>query len=297
MSAGGQAGGGQAGGGQAGAGGQPGECVACGAYQENVTSVPDPYPALVELSGLAASRKHPGLLYAHNDSGDTARFFAITTAGAAAGEFAAQGATAIDWEDIAVGPCPAGSCVHAGDIGDNAEKRTEYAIIRVTEPELPADPKAPVVVPFEQIRFTYPDGSHNAETLLVHPTTGDVYVVTKGKASAVYRLAAPLDPAAVTVATKLVDFSNPGGVVTGGDIHPCGDRVLIGTYTNVLEYRVPAGMPFEAVFSATPLVLKQSPGELQSESFAYLATGDGIVTGSEDPFQLKPADLHLRGCQ
>src|SRR5690606_12327811 len=32
---------------------------------------------LAELSGLAASRRHPGLFYAHNDSGDVARVFVL----------------------------------------------------------------------------------------------------------------------------------------------------------------------------------------------------------------------------
>ena len=27
--------------------------------------------------------------------------------------------------------------------------------------------------------FTYPNGSNNAETILVHPQIGDIYVVTK----------------------------------------------------------------------------------------------------------------------
>ena len=38
-------------------------------------------PAIAELSGLAASRRHPDVLYTHNDSGDRARFFAIGTDG------------------------------------------------------------------------------------------------------------------------------------------------------------------------------------------------------------------------
>src|SRR5205085_11138386 len=39
-------------------------------------------PALVEASGVVESRARSGVLWVHNDSGDTARVFAITKAGA-----------------------------------------------------------------------------------------------------------------------------------------------------------------------------------------------------------------------
>jgi len=61
-------------------------------------------PALVEVSGIAASTRYPSTLWAHNDSGDTARLFAITDAGADRVTFTLSGATANDWEDIALGP-------------------------------------------------------------------------------------------------------------------------------------------------------------------------------------------------
>ena len=34
-------------------------------------------PRIVEASGLAVSRRHPGVLWTHNDSGDPARLFAV----------------------------------------------------------------------------------------------------------------------------------------------------------------------------------------------------------------------------
>ena len=82
-------------------------------------------PGLVETSGLAASRVHPNVLYAHNDSGDSARIFVVGTNGAAQGVVSVTGAPAVDWEDIAVGKCPSGSCVFVGDIGDNDKVRDE----------------------------------------------------------------------------------------------------------------------------------------------------------------------------
>src|SRR5207247_1030146 len=92
-------------------------------------------------------------------------------------EFDLGGATNVDWEDIAVGPCSSGTCVFLGDTGDNDMNRTQYAVYRVAEPDPAAGAKQ--MVPSTRLPFVYPDGPHNAEALLVHPTTGDVYVVTK----------------------------------------------------------------------------------------------------------------------
>src|SRR4029077_13252980 len=108
-------------------------CRWCSAYGA-VTHL-GPIPAkLPELSALAASRTHPGILYAHNDSGDTARFFAIDDTAQITAEMDLTGATAVDWEDIAVGPCPSGAGGSLGDLGDSGMSRAGYTIYRVAEP-------------------------------------------------------------------------------------------------------------------------------------------------------------------
>ena len=58
----------------------------------------------------------------HNDSGDTARVFALDGTGAVRGTYSLTGATAIDWEDITVvaGATPGSGTIYAADIGDNA---------------------------------------------------------------------------------------------------------------------------------------------------------------------------------
>src|SRR5688572_25229164 len=62
-------------------------------------------PAIDELSGLARSRSHRGVLWANNDSGDIARVFALATDGADLGTVEVSGAAALlDWEDLALGP-------------------------------------------------------------------------------------------------------------------------------------------------------------------------------------------------
>ena len=96
------------------------------------------------------------------------------------------GVTAVDWEDAAVGPCDAGICLFIGDIGDNAVKRQDYRLLKVPEPELPAVVGATVGAPHERVDFYYADGkSYNCETLMLHPETGDAYLVIKAVGASV----------------------------------------------------------------------------------------------------------------
>ena len=137
--------------------------------------------ALIEISGCAVSRQTPGgarVVWLHNDSGDSARVFAVDAAtGRVRATYAVTGAAAQDWEDIAI----ASGNLYVGDIGDNAAARESVVVYRVPEPKLSVRvaTAAQATAAAVALRMRYPDGSHNAEALLVHPTTGDAYVVTK----------------------------------------------------------------------------------------------------------------------
>ncbi len=95
--------------------------------------------ALTELSGLAASRRHPDVLWAHNDSGGEPEVVAVGRDGGDRGRFPLGGAEAFDWEDMAIGPDPAGTggdVLYLGDIGDNIDQRDDGVVVyRVPEPQ------------------------------------------------------------------------------------------------------------------------------------------------------------------
>src|SRR5450432_1941428 len=130
---------------------------------------------ITESSGMGTSSYGDGIVYTHNDSGDTARFFAVNSAGATVAVYTLQGAVNHDWEDMATGTDAAGHAVlYFGDIGDNASKRTEIDVYQVAEPRGPS-----ANVPWVRYRFHYPDGAHNAETLMVDPHTHRIYIATK----------------------------------------------------------------------------------------------------------------------
>lgn len=235
-----------------------------------------------ELSGLVASHQQPGVFFAHNDSGDTARIFAMQLDGTVLQEFHLTNATNVDWEDIAYGPCPTGLCVVVGDIGDNAFTRTDYALYRVTEPMV--DGGTELVA--EKFPFHYPGGAHhNAETLLVHPSlTGKAWVVTKelnAAVSQVYRLSleTTVDQEAQLVTTLGIPAVGDREM-TGGDVSPCGDEIVLRMYNRLVLLHVPDGGQFEEVFGATPVTIP-SAVEDQSEAVAFTADGRSIVTTSE----------------
>lgn len=250
---------------------------------KTVGFVPSP---LLELSGLAASRVSADVLYAHNDSGDSARFFAISSIDAhLLATFTLDGGTNVDWEDVAVGPCPSGSCVYLGDIGDNDRSRDGYAVYRVAEP---AQISTSAALPFERFAFKYPGGAkHNAESLAVHPVTGRVYVITKeslGVVSQVFRFPQPMNAGAIATLVKVSDLSVPVGLdsqVTAADIDPCGKALLVRLYNRLVELRLPDGeSDFETIFTQPPVQVPFAD-EALGEAVAFAPDGRSYFLAGE----------------
>ena len=243
-----------------------------------------------ESSGLAASRRNPGLLWTHNDSDDDPIVYCLDLEGRSCGAWKVTGAEAFDWEDVAAGPGPrAGEpYLYVGDIGDNIDQRSEIVVYRIPEPTAGAGGAVPTkaspaaTAPAEALRLRYPDGPHNAEALLVHPATGDIYVVIKEPLSAnVYKA----DPDGVL--QRIAGLAVGAGLVTGGDISPDGRRVALCTYAGGFELELPAGVDeFDAIWEQ-PLKGVDLPPRTQGEAVAYRLDGNALLTTSE----LAPAPL------
>jgi len=253
--------------------------------------------ALTETSGIAASRRVSGVWWVHNDSGDRARVFAIGNDGRDLGEFDLAGAAAVDWEDIAVGSGPSAgtSYLYVADIGDNAKSRSSVQVYRAAEPLVdPAAAPGPpqTVTGVAKLNLTYPDGPHDAEGLLVDPTTADLFVVTKdlvGGVAQVFRAPANLAAGSTTALTQVATVSlGPGQGVTGADVTPAGDVVALRTYLSVVLYPRPAGQPLAQAFtqascpgSAPPFGSATPGSEPQGEAIGFTRDGLGYVTVSE----------------
>lgn len=247
--------------------------------------------ALKEASGLAASRRNPGILWTHNDSGDESRVFAIDENGRKKGIFTLSGITARDWEDIAVGPGPeAGrSYLYLADIGDNLAVFDLKYIHRIPEPVVDTlqAPRNTTLDGAETLTFRYPDGRFDAETLMVDPATGDLYVITKRDTTVtVYHAPFPqptdrifdLQPL-TTLTFSLVPGLNGGGQgAVAGDIAPSGLEVLVKTYDKVYYWSRP---DLSAPLFATTSVQVPYVREPQGEAVAWAADGGGYYTISE----------------
>jgi hypothetical protein len=242
--------------------------------------------SVTEASGIAASRMNTNVLWTHNDSGDVARVFAMTTAGTNLGTYSITGATALDWEDIAVGPGPADGTqyLYVGDIGDNAAIRPTISVYRVAEPEV-SDTQSPVTTSLSgasRLTFAYPEGPRDAESLFVDPLTRDIYILTKREnPHRLYRAAYPQATSGTTL-LELVTTYATSTWLTAADISPDGDEILVrgtGSTTGRLFVRPPNGTVEEALNSAPITIPLRS--EAQGEAIGFDASGWGYFTISE----------------
>lgn len=136
-------------------------------------------PRIVESSGLARSRYTKGVLWTHNDSGGGPYLYKIARNGATLARFQVAGVPAYDWEAIASTKRRGRSFLFIGDIGDNAAQRRSIFVYRVPEPR-PGTAKR--VLHAKTFEFRYPDGAHDAETLMVRPGKRmRIYVVSKSR--------------------------------------------------------------------------------------------------------------------
>jgi hypothetical protein len=256
---------------------------------------PVPLPAEVrETSGLAESRRHPGLLWTHNDSGGDPALFAVDTTGALRGRVRVAGAENKDWEDLAVGPCPTGECLYVGDIGDNDDQRKDVEVYRVPEPA----PGDVVTAPAERITLRFPDEPQDAEALFVLPS-GDLFLVTKGrrKPVALYRAPAPL-PTGGMVTLERVTALDRGeekrlNQVTGAGVTPDGRWVAVRTYSSLHLFRagelLGGGTPRSERIDLAPL------DEPQGEAVAIRADGT-VFLSSEGQGKKEPGTLSRLSC-
>ena len=248
---------------------------------------------LPEASGLAISRRSPGRLWAHNDSGEPV-IFAVSASGAVS-RVRLTGVAVDDWEAIAVGDCPGGSCVYIGDIGDNNGRRKQITVYRLAEP---AGGDGSVQVK-DIFHATYPDGAHDAETLLVSPD-GTLYIVTKGETGGVslYRFPKELRPGATHKLERVGKPRDSNKVaedrrITDGTLSADGKWVALRSKTRVWIY--PASEFLSGSWSGAREIDVTSLGEPQGEGIAMSADGTIYLAG-EGGGKSQPGTLARLSC-
>ena len=259
-----------------------------------------------EASGIAASRHNPGVIWIHNDAGDTARIFAINTDAKLLGIYNLKGSrvTAKDWEDIAIGPGPVNGkdYIYVGDIGNNVSKRNTIQVYRLPEPVVnnaqnPPNPaSAPsfnVTANIERFDFRYPDGNHNAETLLVDPISRNIFIIAKTttppdsdntKRVYVARVASLVTNATITLTHVATVVSKaPGSAAnkpTAGDISADGSLIVMKNLTDVFIWPRQPGTTIEATLHANPLA-PVIASKVKGEAITFDPDGGGYYAVSE----------------
>jgi hypothetical protein len=250
-------------------------------------------PRIGEASGIAAGVASPGVFYVVNDSGDTARFFAVNaTDGATVATVRVEGAQNVDWEDIATAPDARGrASVWLADIGDNDGRRREVRVYRVIEPHISAAVRnRHMTVSVDAVwRLRYPDGPVDAESLAVAPD-GSAYVVSKSPgAAAVYRLPAHPDGTRIQTMRRIgviplapTGTPNPFGLAgqltaTGAAASADGTVLAVRTYADAYVWRLgPGGVP--AALRSRPVRVRL-PRQRQGEGIAV--SGHRLIIDSE----------------
>lgn len=238
-----------------------------------------------ESSGVAFSQRRTDVLWTHNDSGDTPRLFAFDLSGRDLGTFTVDGATAVDWEDMASGMIGGRPCLVVADTGDNSRSRDEVALYLIEEPVVdPSQARLSGSARLLDIMpFTYEDGPHDCEALAMEPGGGRFYLVSKSKRSecALYELVRPGPAVPQPAVARIV--ARPGlRTVTAGDISRDNRRAVLLTYDRACEYERAGAETWPEAFARTPTVLpmpKRPKGESACygpESHALYLTSEGV---------------------
>lgn len=250
---------------------------------------------VAEISGLAASHQHPGVIWTHNDSGDAARLYALGDDGAVRATLRLRGARNVDWEDLALQRLDGGNLLLIADTGDNGGLRKELAIYAVEEPAELVDARPRIAW---RMRFRWPDGARDCEAMAVDPVSGEIYLISKKRVPPeVFRLPARPRGDRIEIAERvghLAGIEQPSAEdlqrnpvygryrsqVTAADIAADGLRFAVLNYRRAMVYTRRPGQDWGTALQRAPEVLEYSwlP---QAEALGFSHDGRSILIATE----------------
>lgn len=222
-----------------------------------------------ESSGVAVSRREDGLFWTHNDQAGQPFLYGVRLNGTVETRVRITGADAADWEDIALGRCPASqsaerACLFIGDIGDNDADRDEIQIYVVPEPAVEASSAAVEAT----YRLTYPDGPTDAEAIAV---LGELlYLISKGDDGSArlyrYALGAPGTGVLELVGRLPIRVNEREERITAAAFSPDGARLALRSFESV--YLLSTQNPL-----SSPVVCPLGAEQPQGEGMDFLEAG------------------------
>ncbi|MGW1953856.1 WD40 repeat domain-containing protein [Streptomyces sp. NPDC001920] len=224
-------------------------------------------PRITESSGLAASRQHPGIYWTHNDQDEGAYLYAVDSGtGETVATITMTGVgTPRDVEAVSVGP---DNQLYVGDIGDNDGVEWPYVwVYRLPEPKTLKDR----TIRATQYVVKYSDGPRDAESLVVHPKTGRVYIIDKQEDGGhLYAAPAELSPSGTNVFEPVAPIDL---WATDAAFSPDGRTLAVRGYFGGIAYDWNGGKPKRLERISVPLG--------QGESVSYSRDGSKLMLGSE----------------
>jgi len=246
--------------------------------------------AINEASGIAASKKNINVLWTHNDSGDSARIFAINNDGEHLGVYTIGNAVNRDWEDISVGPGPNENedYLYIAEIGDNLAQYDLKYIYRIPEPVVNVN-QSPVNMSLENadvIKYRYPDGSRDAETIMIDPLTKDIYIISKRENNVRVYLASY--PQSLTDTLVLEHVATlPLTQIVAGDISFDGTEILLKNYDNVYYWHRNLQQTIAEALTNNQYYLLPYTREPQGEAICWSYNANGYYTVSEEVLNIQ----------
>lgn len=251
--------------------------------------------AVSEVSGLAASRRHPGVYWVHNDSGHPAELHAIDAGGRRLASVRIPVA-AIDWEDIAWFEWQGRSHLLLADVGDNGGIREELQLVAVAEPDELID--GAELQPAWIQRFRWPDGSRDCEAMAVDSRRGEVLLISKKRVPPeLFRL--PLGPTDARQTAELVGYlkgihqpsdtdlqENPvygryRSQITAADLSPNGRVLAVLNYSGMHFYVRPHDADWRQLLPNLQPSRIALPWLPQAEAMGFEADSGGLLVASE----------------
>lgn len=240
---------------------------------------------VLEASGGVQSTLGTDLVWLINDSGNPADLYLVRmSSGKTVATIRLQGLTNVDWEDISTFENELGiQELYIADIGDNNAVRDSVRIYKMREPmwsELDTSLAVQSFSPseLEVITFAYENGPRDAEALMVHPESGELYVINKRTLSnGLYLVDGTSKKASLQGEFSMYLCTGADAKVVDSD-HL---EIVARNYTRMILWQGALGESIESTMSRTPKLVPYSFIQKQDESIWFSAL-DGIATCSEE---------------
>lgn len=248
-------------------------------FADTPTAMPVQAGIIDEASGIADSRINGGYLWVEQDSGNPPEIALLSYNGNFLKKIFIKNAINRDWEDMAIskGPEAGAFYIYLADIGDNFLQYNSYTILRFKEPSFSLD----TIAVYDKITFKYPDGSNNAEAILVDSESKDIYLITKSDVKTnIYKLAFPQNTSNINNAVLV--GSLPFTLVVGAGISMDGTELIVKTYTALYYWKRAPTETIDQAFKR-PYITLGYQLEIQGEAIGFRNDNTGFFTLSEKP--------------